>query len=106
MKTIGTIQAYGQTLELKQGTYRGRNGAIAISLTGTDEDGFPAPYGALTVSIPGVQLAKDEILVKTWGENEEFRTPALTSGLFQDTGRRVPTGFVAAEVWKLTGVLQ
>ena len=62
-----------------------------------------SPWGMLTVNFPDVPLAHDEILVKTWSENSFIRGPALDMGLFEDTGRRLPAGFVEAEVWRFTG---
>lgn len=96
MKTIGTIEAYGETLRLQLDKYCADN-TTAIWLVDVDGE----PFGSLTVGIPGTALAEDEILAKTWGENMEFRSPALASGLFTDTGRRVTTGYAIAEVWRL-----
>lgn len=100
MATIGTIRVDDQDLDLIRGAYP-YGGATSIRLIGNDEDGCPSPWGCLTVNIPGTDLASNEVLVKTWSENEQFRGPALASGLFADTGRRIRTGFVAAEVWRL-----
>lgn len=91
---IGTIKAYGEELRLILERYR--NGRSAIRM----ESGIGEPYGVLTVNIPEAVLATEEILVKTWAENEPFRAPALASGLFKDTGRRIRIEFVDAEVWK------
>lgn len=91
---IGTIEAYGEKLRLLAGKYR--NGRVAIRM----ESGQGEPYGVLTVNLPEVPLGDHEILVKTYAENEPFRAPALACGLFKDTGRRVGTGFVEAEVWQ------
>lgn len=103
--TIGTIAAYGKNLKLKLGRYKG--GAVAIQLVGTNEEfGYEEPWGALTINIPDQQLGEGEILVKTWGENEDYRVPALASGFFIDTGRRVTTGYESAEVWRIQGVMQ
>lgn len=74
-----------------------------LALTLVSEDG--SPWGTLTVNLPDAPLADDEILVKTWSENAFYREPALNSGLFVDTGRRVPTGLALAEVWRYTGKL-
>ncbi|MDI9561611.1 MAG: hypothetical protein QM235_10565 [Pseudomonadota bacterium] len=72
----------------------------AVELLCTD-DGVTMPYGTLTVNMPEVQLADDEIIIKNWSENEWLASAALKSGLFEDTGRRIPTGFVEAPVWKV-----
>lgn len=64
-------------------------------------------WATLTVCIPGTQLEPGEYLVKTWAENEPMRKPILDAGLFEDTGRRVPSGdYVEAEVWRATGFLE
>ena len=58
----------------------------------------------LTVNIPDEsgRLQPGEFFVKTWSENELIGADALPSGLFVDTGRRVPTGHVEAQIWKLS----
>jgi hypothetical protein len=58
-------------------------------------------YAVLSVNIPGVQLAPDEVLIKTWAENKDIAAAVLETGAFVDTGRRVKTGFVEAQVWQL-----
>lgn len=63
------------------------------------EDG--SPFGKLTVSVPGTKLADDEILVKTWSENEPLAQAILPLGFFEDTGKRVRTGRVEAHVWRV-----
>ena len=58
-----------------------------------------APEGRLTIALPDeVELADNEIIVKTWSENEPYRALLMTSW-FNDTGRRIPAGFTVAEVW-------
>lgn len=58
----------------------------------------------LTVNIPehDGMLAPGEFFVKTWSENELLAKEALASGNFADTGRRVPTGHVEAQIWKFS----
>lgn len=55
-------------------------------------------WATITVCIPGVDLEPGEFLIKTWSENEPAVRYLLDNG-FQDTGKRVRTGFVEAEVW-------
>ena len=72
----------------------------AIMLVGVDK--CPGErIATLTVNIPEAEIADDEIIVKTWSENEGIAKDALASGLFEDTGRRIPTGFVEAQVWRV-----
>lgn len=59
------------------------------------------PFGTLTVNIPEASVLSGEIIVKTWSENEAMAAAALASGLFRDTGRRIHTGFVQAQVWEV-----
>ncbi len=95
---IGQIKAYDTTLDLVRQAYSDGNLAIEVV---SAEDG--ERYGVLTVNLPqSVDLAKNgEFAVKTWNENAPMREPALASGLFVDTGKRIPTGWVEAEVWRL-----
>lgn len=95
---MGEIQACGEKLDLVRRIYAGGN--LAIELVST-QDG--ERFGVLTVNLPeSIELGqRGEIAVKTWNENQPLREPALASGLFVDTGRRIPTGHVEAEVWRL-----
>lgn len=94
MERIGTLHLDGKELAILRGTYV--RGGTALELMGDGE-----PWGRLTVRVPGAALAHDEIVVKTWEENAQIREPALACGLFEDTGRRVPCGFVQGEIWRI-----
>lgn len=90
-----TLYGQADTFTVREeGVYRDRSVALRVY----DSNG--EPWATLTVCIPGTQLAKDEVLVKTWAENEPMREHLLATGDFEDTGRRVPTGHVEAEVWR------
>jgi len=54
----------------------------------------------LSVNIEGTKVPEGAFLVKTWSENAEIAKVALESGLFEDTGKRIATGFVEAQVWR------
>lgn len=71
------------------------------ALTLITDDEFEEPWATLTVNIPNATIEEDEILVKAWSENEKVAEVALQTGLFEDTGKRVPTGYEYAQVWKL-----
>ena len=58
-------------------------------------------HAVLTVNIEDTLLKEDEILVKTWSENEDIARACLETGFFEDTGLLVPTGFVTASIWKV-----
>lgn len=85
----------GEILTIYETKYLG--GAKAIELLDSNEE----PYTRLTTNIPGTPLKENEILVKTWSENEEVADSALKSGIFRDTGKRVRSGWVEAQVWQM-----
>lgn len=97
MKKIGTITIGGEQHQLHQAQYDNRRVAIVI------DEGC---YAKLTVNVHDQPLAPGHVHIKTWGENEQLREPALATGLFEDTGERVPCGWVEAEVWKFNGSKQ
>ncbi len=74
------------------------NGRPALFLVNTDDG---APFGTLTCNIPEVPLEDKEIIVKTWSENGPLSEACRYSGLFEDTEKRIQTGFVSAEIWKI-----
>lgn len=78
------------------------NNTPAITLY-TEYEGEIEPWLDLTTNVRGAStmLEQGECLVKTWSENEPYIQPLLKSGLFEDTGRRVPCGFAEAHVWKM-----
>lgn len=85
---------YGEAV-VRMGCYG--NGRLAIQLVNAETE---EPIGKLTVNLPGEELGGGEFFVKTWSENEGIAAAALASGVFEDTGRRVPTGHVEAQVWR------
>jgi hypothetical protein len=58
------------------------------------------PIATLSVNIEGSKPGPGEFFAKTWSENERIAAQALASGLFEDTGKRVATGWVQAQVWR------
>jgi hypothetical protein len=76
-------------------------GALAV-LLGFDDEPWDAPL-AFSVNLRsyGAVHGEDEFCVKSWNENEPFVAPMLGTGLFVDTGRTVPFGYVRAPVWRL-----
>lgn len=74
------------------------NMRLAIMLM--DEEGMR--IATLTVNMPEHKLEPGEFFVKTWSENQEIAADCLKSGLFEDTGKRVITGWVEAQVWRMT----
>lgn len=74
------------------------NGRLCVELIDATDG---SPFATLTVNIPTAELGDWEILVKTWSENEMVAKAALASGRFKDTGKRINTGFVQAQVWEV-----
>lgn len=98
MKKIGTITIAGQAHQLQEAYYPNNLTAIVI-----DE----GRWGKLTVNVVDVPPPPPgHVYVKTWEENARVRAPALATGLFRDTGARVPCGFAMAELWSYTPPVQ
>jgi len=87
-KTYNTVFAVGQY----------QNGRVAVQLVDAKTS---EPFATLTVNIPQATVSDNEIIVKTWTENEPVARAAFESGLFHDTGKRIPTGFSQAQIWKV-----
>ena len=75
-------------------------GALAVLLS--NEECPPESLVFSTNLVPsGAALAPDEFNVKSWSENEPLVAPLLATGLFEDTGRRVRSGFVESPIWRV-----
>ena len=92
---LGEVYYKGKILEImKTGYYV--NNRIAI---GVMEEGIP--FATITVNLPREKLEEGEFFVKDWFENEEITPHILEhTDLFEDTGKRVPTGLVEAPIWR------
>lgn len=93
---VGTLKHQEEKITITYHTYPNNSPALQLN------DASGEYYATLTVNVPDTKLEKDEILIKTWSENEKIAKTALDSGLFIDTGKRVKTGCVEAQIWKLT----
>lgn len=93
----------GRTFSISVESYTANNTPAITLYTYVHDEGGMVPWIDLTTNIHGAStyLEDGECLVKTWSENEEFIQPLLESGLFEDTGRRVPCGFAEAHIWKM-----
>lgn len=72
------------------------NKAACLKLV--DEEGIVA---VATVNLEGVELAPEEVCIKDWSENTGMLSELIRHGIVEDTGRRIPTGFVEAAVCRL-----
>lgn len=59
-----------------------------------------SPITTLSVNIPEAILKEGEFCVKGWSENMQIVEDCRNSGHFIDTGKRIPVGYVQAEIWK------
>ena len=93
------------TLDREFAIYVGRypiGGALAVQLHGHGPLGEPDQIVFSTnIAAHAAGLAVNEFFAKTWSENECLIEPMLDTGLFEQTGRLVPTGFVFAPVWRI-----
>ena len=60
-----------------------------------------AQIGQCNINLGAATLADDEFCVKAWSENEPLIAPLLAAGLFEDTGRRTPTGYAVSPTWRI-----
>jgi hypothetical protein len=97
------VSAYGKTWNTVFRVNQYMNGRIAIETKVADGEEAGEPYGILTCNLPDEKIEDGQIIVKTWSENEGLAAAALGSGLFRDTGKRIPTGFVQAQIWEVLG---
>jgi hypothetical protein len=91
----------GETLALafRAGRYAYVGSPLALVLLTVDGK---EPYATVTVNIRPNDCKADEIIVKMYSENEPLREPLLALGMFEDTGKRLESGYVEVEIWRLT----
>jgi len=96
---LGTVSTPYGDARIVIGRYP-KGGAIAVQLLLGDDpdDGWTLSTNLVSY---GARVATDEFTVKSWSENEPLIEPMLATGLFEDTGRRCPSGFVEAPVWRV-----
>lgn len=82
--------------------YVGTPLALQIWSIGQDSHDMWDPYITLTVNYRPNDCKDDEIIVKTYEENAHLRGSLLGLGLFEDTGRRIQSGYAMLEIWRLT----
>ena len=97
---IGRIDTPYGTAAILVGRYPA-GGAIAILLVADDEQAEPMATFSTNLVPCGAEVSRDEFCVKTWSENEVFVAPMLSTGLFEDTGKRVPSGYVVSPIWRI-----
>jgi len=77
------------------------DGNMAVQLRTAEE-----PYATLSTNLgklSGVTLGENEFFAKTYSENTGLLEQFVESGLFEDTGRKVDSGFVTVPIYKFNG---
>jgi hypothetical protein len=97
---IGHIETPYGSATILVGRYPA-GGAIAVQLVADDRPKEPLATFSTNLVPYGAQISNDEFCVKTWSENEVLVAPMLSTGLFEDTGKRVPSGYVVSPVWRV-----
>lgn len=80
---------------LKWTTYYNKRTCIVL------ESLIDGPICKATVNIPEAILAEEEVLIKDWSENEGILAILVAAGVVLDTGRRVASCSVKANVCRL-----
>lgn len=101
LPSIGTATTPFGSASIHVGRYP-KGGAIYVQLYTADDD-YPEPLATLSTNLVpyGASLGDDEFSVKDWSENEPLIQSMLDTGLFEDTGRRTPTGYAMAPTWRI-----
>ena len=100
LRFIGHIETPWGGATILVGRYP-TGGAIALQLVVTADPSEPIATFSSNLVPSGANLAANEFCVKTWSENEDLVAPMYLTGLFEDTGKRVPSGHVASPVWRI-----
>ncbi len=59
------------------------------------------PIAVATKIVPGAELQDDEVLIKSYSENEGMLSALAMAGVVEPTGRKVASGFVEFDICKL-----
>ena len=96
---IGSVMTPFGAVDVYVGRYPA-GGAIAVQLIGADTG---EPLGVFSTNLVpyGACVSDTEFCAKVWSENEPLVEPMRASGLFEDTGRIEPSGYVLAPVWRI-----
>lgn len=59
------------------------------------------PVAVATKVVPGVSLENDEVIIKSYSENEGMLSALASAGVVEPTGKTIPSGFVELDICKL-----
>lgn len=89
------VSGHVYTVYLEKQKYA--NGRIALLLL--EMDG--SQVSCATCNLPEYKIQSDEIIVKTWSENEPMLNFLVNNGIVEDTGLDLPAGYCKARVCRL-----
>jgi len=78
----------------------GTNNRNALEII-DESEGYPETVAIASVNLPQEALAKDEIFIKNWSENEGVLTDLISLGIVSAPIKEVQTGFCIAYKCKL-----
>ena len=90
------VRFLGEDCDVHFGVYA-EGGNLAIQLV--SEGG---PMGSATINVPGLSLNRDEIAVKSFGENAGMYEALLEAGLIEPFDRQARIGFTICPIASLT----
>jgi hypothetical protein len=74
------------------------NGRVALQLVDATEGD---PIATATINLPEFAVPEGHVLIKDWSENAGMLDALVSAGLVEDTGTKIPTGYVDACLAKL-----
>ncbi len=98
------VTFHGYTCEVLKKNYSG--GGVALQLVAASDDlekgvSKGEPIAVATINIPGIDLAPDEVVIKSYSENEGMWDALINSNIILDTGTAIRTNFITARIGKL-----
>lgn len=83
---------------------RYRNDRIALQLQGAPGSAFAGEaIGTVSVNLPGLNIAQDEVAIKTYSEHEGILTPLVAAGVIEPHATGIAhSGFATVPIHRLT----
>ena len=93
---IGKVNFIGFDCVVEKGEYQ--NGRPALQLIDANDG---APVATATVNMPGVDLEENHVFIKDYSENEGMLDALVHARIVEDTGIRMPSGFIQLPLCRL-----
>lgn len=94
---VHVVRFKGWTCEVEHRRYH--NGRPAIVLNDINDG---EQVAVATVNLPSADVPDGHVLVKDWEENEGILAALVDARVVEDTGTRIPTGFVEVALCRIT----